>query len=275
MGRFDRGLSVLSGSVGVFRANPRLAVLPLCSLISIGSGLAVATLLALHYGVLWTLLGNDLLRYGALFVAIALSSSLGTFFNAAVAHCAVQYFDGRRPTVREGLAAAWAARRAIGVWAVTSATVGTVLVILQDKFGVGGTVARWTFNLAWGLLTFFVIPVIVVEETEGLRSILRQSGEAFRETWGESVTTSFGLGMVFLPVGLTGGILLGVAVLGLSGPAAWLVGGAGLVILVAAIVATQVIGVIARTALYEYATDQRRVGPFARQDPDTTVIAAD
>ncbi len=267
MGKFDRGLTVLSGSLGVFGANPRLVVLPLCSLLVVGTGFAVATGVALQFGLVASFLTNDLLRYGAIFVGIALASSLGTFFNAAVAHCAVLYFDGEEPTVRAGLAAAWRARRAIAVWALTSATVGTGLAILQDKFGAGGTIARWTFDIAWSLLTFFVIPVIVIEDTSHLRSILRESGSAFRETWGESVTASLGVGVVFLPVGLGGAGLLGIAYLAPMGPGAILLGAVGLLLVVAAIVGSQVVGVIARTALYEYATAERRVGPFAETEP--------
>lgn len=269
MGKFARGLSVVEGSVGVFADNPRLAVLPLCSLLAIGTGFGVATGLALHFELVGSLLTNDLLTYGAIFVGIALASSLGTFFNAAVAHCAVRYFEGEDPTVRGGLAAAWEARSAIAVWALTSATLGTVLAVLQDKFGLGGTIARYTFGVAWSLLTFFVVPVIVIEDTRDLRSILRQSGSAFRETWGESVTASLGVGAVFVPVGFAGVLAFAVAYLALSGVAAWIVGGFGVAVFAGAIVGSQVVGVVARTALYEYAKAGRRPGPLAERDPES------
>ena len=266
-GRFSRGLAVADGSLDVFRANPRLAVLPLCSLLLIGSGFAVAAGVALHYGLVASLLTNDLVKYAALFVALALSSSLGTFFNAAVAHCAFRYFDGEDPTVEDGLRAAWRARRAIAVWAVTSATLGTLLYILDDKFGFLGSAARLVFDLAWGLLTFFVVPVIVVEDTADIRTILRESGETFKATWGESVTASLGVSVVTLPLLLAGGACLAIAYLTLTGPTAWVLGGAGLLAVVAGLVASQVLGMVARVALYEYATDDRRVGPFEGRDP--------
>jgi|GEM_PF-680857 len=266
-GRFSRGLAVANGSLDVFRANPRLAVLPLCSLLLVGSGFAVATGVALHYGLVASLLTNDLVKYAAIFVGLALSSSLGTFFNAAVAHCAFRYFDGEEPTVEEGLRAAWRARRAIAVWAVTSATLGTVLYILDDKFGFLGSAARLVFDIAWSLLTFFVVPVIVVEDTADIRTILRESGETFKETWGESVTASLGVSVVTLPLLLVGGACLAIAYLTLTGPIAWLLGGTGLLLVVIGIVTSQVLGMVARVALYEYATDDRRVGPFEDRDP--------
>lgn len=266
-GRFRRGLAIANGSLDVFRANPRLAVLPLCSLLFVGSGVAVATGVALHYGLVGELFTNNLLQYAALFVGIALTSSLGTFFNAAVAHCAFQYFDGETPTVTDGLRAAWRARRAIAVWAVTSATLGTVLYVLDEKFGVLGSAARFVFDLSWALLSFFVVPVIVVEDTADIRDILRESGSAFTETWGESLTATFGISLVMLPVALVGAGCLAIAYLTLGGLGAWLLGGVGLLIVVAALVTSQVLGMVARSALYEYATADRRVGPFVDRDP--------
>jgi hypothetical protein len=255
-------VAVIDGSLDVFRANPRLAVLPLASLLLVGSGFAVAAGVALHYGLLESVLRNDLLRYAAVFVGLALSSSLGTFFNAAVVHCAAQYFDGEEPAVREGLAAAWAARRAIAVWAVTAATLGTVFYALDEKFGVFGSLARFVFDLAWALLTFFVVPVIVLEDTADLRTILRESGSAFRETWGESVTASLGISFALLPVALVGVLCLGAAYVTANGATAWLLGGVGFVVLVASMVTAQVLGMVARTALYRYATTGDRAGPF-------------
>jgi hypothetical protein len=266
-GRFRRGLAVADGSLDVFRANPRLVVLPLCSLLLVGSGFAIATGVALRYGLLASLFTNDLVTYGAVFVGIAITTCLGTFFNAAVAHCAFRYFDGAEPTVEEGLRAAWAARRTIAVWALTSATLGTVLYVLEDTFGFLGSAARLVFDIAWSLLTFFVVPVIVVEDAPDLRTILRESGSAFRETWGESVTASLGISLAVLPVILAGGVCFAIAYLALSGPSAWLVGGVGLLAAVAGIVTSQVLGMIARVALYEYATSGDRVGPFEGRDP--------
>lgn len=148
-GRFSRGLSIVDGSVDVFRDNPRLALLPFLSLLSIGSAFAVILGTALRYGILDSVLTNDPLRYAAVFVAIAVSSSVGTLFNAAVVHCASQYFDGKETSVRGGLAAAWRVRRKIALWSVTAATLGTVLYVLDEKFGVFGSFARVVFDLAW------------------------------------------------------------------------------------------------------------------------------
>lgn len=268
VGRFRRGLALVDDSVDVFRDNPRLALLPALSLLTVGSAFALVVGIALHLGVTGNVLTNDLLRYGAIFVALAVSSSVGTFFNAAVAHCASRYFDGDPVSVADGLAAAWRARRKIALWSVTAATLGTVLYVVDEKFGVFGSLARVLFDLAWALLTFFVVPVLVLEETRGLRPLLEQSGDAFRETWGESVSASLGVSFAFFPLGIAGVGALATAYVLLSGTAAYAVGAVGFVVLVASIVGAQVVGMVARTALYRYARDGEQVGPFAGRSPD-------
>ncbi|MFC6974495.1 DUF6159 family protein [Halomicroarcula sp. GCM10025709] len=99
---------------------------------------------------------------------------------------------------------------------------GTVLYILDEKFGFLGSVARLVFDLAWLLLTFFVVPVIIVEDTTDIRLILQQSGATFKQTWGESVTASLSVSLVTLPVVLVGVTCLASAYITLTGPTAWL-----------------------------------------------------
>lgn len=199
---------------------------------------------------------------------MAVSSSVGVFFNAAVVHCVSRYFDGEDPSVREGLAAAWQVRWKIALWSVTAATLGTVLYIIDDKLGPLGSLARFLFDIAWALLTYFVVPVIVLEDTDGLRPILEQSGSAFRETWGESVSASLGISFVFLPIAILGIIGIGWAYFLAGGTVAYVVGSLGFVLIVASMVATQVVGMIARTALYRYATTGEQVGPFVGRKPN-------
>ncbi|ELZ98117.1 hypothetical protein C440_02678 [Haloferax mucosum ATCC BAA-1512] len=268
-GRFSRGLGVVDDSIDVFRDNPRLALLPFLSLLATGSAFLVVLGVGLRYGVVESVLENDILRYAGVFAGISISSSVGTFFNAAIVHCASQYFDGESTSVRDGLAAAWRVRRTIALWSVTAATLGTVLYVIDEKFGVFGSAARIMFDLGWALLTFFIVPVIVLEETASLRSLLRESGDAFRETWGESVSASLGVSFVFLPVGVVGLVGLGWAYFFGSGALAFLVGAAGFVVLVGSMVAAQVVGVVARTALYRYAADGERFGPCVGRDLET------
>jgi hypothetical protein len=267
--KYRRGFEITRDSLRIFTQRPTLLVLPALSLLAVGSAFAVLGAIVFQRGLVTSLLFNDLYKYSALFCAIAISTSVATFFNAAVVHCAAQLFDGNQTSVRDGLAAAWRARRQIAVWAVVAATLGTVLYILDEKFGVVGSLTRTVFDIAWALLTFFIVPVIVLDERRSLRQQLRRSGSLFRETWGESVSATLGVSFVFLIVALPG-VALGAAgyfVLDGTVAAGALVGGGGIV--VTAIVGSQTASAVVRTALYRYATTGKQVGPLEARDPDT------
>lgn len=267
-GRFRRAVRVTDASLDVFRERPRLAVLPLLSLVVVGSAYAVVGVALLRYGLVDAVFTNRLVKYGVIFVGLAVSSSAGVFFNAAVVHCAARQFAGEEATVRDGLAAAWAVRGRIAKWGLLSATVGTALAVAEDAIPGVGTLTKSILDLAWGLLTFFVVPVIVTDRTDGLRTDLRRSGDAFARTWGESVTVTFGIGLALLPAALVGCCLLAVAYLSATGVAAYVTGAIGGLLLVATIVLTQVLGMIVRTALYRYATTGEPVGPLEGFAPD-------
>jgi len=85
---------------------------------------------------------------------------------------------------------------------------------------------------------------------------------------GESVTVTFGIGLALLPVALVGICLLAAAYLSATGIAAYVMGTVGGLLLVATIVVTQVLGMIVRAALYQYATTGEPVGPLEAPSPD-------
>ncbi len=84
-------------------------------------------------------------------------------------------------------------------WTLLSWTVGTVLSLLEELPLVGGVAGRILGilgGLAWGLATFFVVPVLVVERTGALAGV-RASSATFRRRWGEAVTADVGIGFAF------------------------------------------------------------------------------
>lgn len=252
--RFRRASTVVKSSARMFGETPSLTVLPALSLVSVGAAYSVLGAVLLHYGLVADLLTNDLVKYSVLFVALAISSGFGIFFNAAIVHCTAQYYRGEDPSVREGLHEAWTVRATVLKWGLLSATVGTLLGIAEENVPGVGTLTKSVLDVAWAILTFFIVPVIVLEETDSLRGGLEQSGAAFRRTWGESVTAQVGIGLALLPVILVGAGLLGCAYFAATGVAAIALGALGGGLLVAAVVVTQVLGMVVRTALYQYAT---------------------
>jgi len=134
-------------------------------------------------------------------------------------------------------------------WAVVSAFVGTILSLLRT----GKRGARATANmaqLAWGVATYFVIPVIMFEN-EGPLSAIRRSTSIMKRTWRESLAGSLGMGLVFL-----GLILLGLAV---AYPVGWFFGGviggvvAAIICLIVVLVFSSAANAVLIAALYRLA----------------------
>jgi hypothetical protein len=173
------------------------------------------------------------------------------FFNTALITCVNARLNCSEMSVTEGLSAAARHFPAILAWALISATVGLLLQILADKAGFIGEMAAALIGGAWGLVTFFVVPVLVLEE-KGVADAMKESVALIRKTWGESIVGAGGIMLVFFLIGVVAVIVLMAAVILV--PALFILALAIFVMLVIilAVVAAAMQGIFV-TALYQYA----------------------
>lgn len=243
-------------------ANPRLAAFPAIAGVT---GL-VYVLLLVGGGSVTGLFASDVTGAVVLFTVYLGSAFIAAMFNAALVWSVREAFANRPVSVRAGLSAAWARRRQLFAWAFISAVVGVVLRVIESQDNIVAGLIAGALSVAWGILTYFVIPVIVFEAV-GVREMFTRSGGTFKDTWGETAGAGFGVGLV--TVGLT---LLGVAVavlliLLIGGPAGLLVGGAiGAVVVLCSFLFGSALSATAKTALYVYATAEE--SPPAFDDVD-------
>ena len=135
--------------------------------------------------------------FGALYMVI--------FCNAALIAAARERLEGGDPNVMSGIRAVRGMWLAILGWTIITGTVGLILQALQsmareNSHGVMRIVAIILVALlqtAWAYITFFVIPVLVVERVGPFRAI-RRSGSLLRQTWGEQLTASFSFFLIYL-----------------------------------------------------------------------------
>ena len=135
--------------------------------------------------------------FGGLFMVI--------FFNAALVAAARERLEGGDPNVMSGIRAVRGMWLAILGWTIITGTVGIILQALQsmareNSHGVMRIVAMILVALlqtAWAYITFFVIPVLVVERV-GPISAIRRSGSLLRRSWGEQLTASFSFFLIYL-----------------------------------------------------------------------------
>jgi hypothetical protein len=143
-------------------------------------------------------------------------------------------------------------------WAVVSATVSIVLRAIESRGGILGRIIGAIGGIAWALVTFLVLPVLVVEGLSPIKAVKR-SGELFKRTWGEQVISNAGISLIAFGAILVGALptLIFVAV---GGPVA--IVGIGLFvtwIIAVSLVASALTGIL-QMALYRYATDGRVEG---------------
>lgn len=146
----------------------------------------------------------------AIFIYYLINYFVIVYFNSALVYCAVKILNGEETSVSAGLEYSNSKLGKIFGWAVLSATVGTLLQILHNTGKIGEFVASF-IGMAWSILTFFAVPVLIFEDKSVVDTV-KESGRLMRQKWGESLaaTVSFGvfhfLG-ILLSIGL--GILLG------------------------------------------------------------------
>jgi hypothetical protein len=215
-------------------------------------------------------------------VALLASTFVSTFFTGAVVAAAMMRADGQDPDVSSALAAAWSRRGPLLAWAGFATAVGLALRLLE-RWGLAGAIVRLAAGVAWGLATWFAVPVIMAEGTMPLETIAR-STEIVRARFGTNVRATVRLGAqwVLVMVGLVvlAGFGLLVLVRGASVHSAVGVGLGGLIV-VAAIVGLFVgsaiwsaVGAYLRTVLYRYATGRPVPGIDPRTLPPLIPLAS-
>jgi hypothetical protein len=135
------------------------------------------------------------------------------FFNAALVSCALIRFSGEEPTLGDGLAAAGRCLPQILAWALVSATVGLLLKLVENANERVGQIVSALLGVAWTVMTYFVVPVLVVERV-GPFAAVKRSLSILRHTWGEALVGRLGVGLIIFLMMLPGVLLLvlGVAV---------------------------------------------------------------
>lgn len=137
-------------------------------------------------------------------VAIALAlclyfglSFITVFCNVALVGCARISMEERDSRLVDGLQVAGAHLGSILIWALLSGTVGLLLGGL-DKGRRSGNIVRSLFGVAWAVMTYFVLPVMVVEKVN-VFSAMGRSAKIIKESWGEGLGARFSIGwIVFL-----------------------------------------------------------------------------
>lgn len=189
------------------------------------------------------------------------------FCNAALVSCALLRFHGETPSLGDGFRMALARLPQIFAWALVSATVGLLLKVVENAHEKVGEIVAWLLGGAWSIMTFFVVPVLVVEKVGPMAAVGR-SLSLLRKAWGEALVGNMGLNFIlfllFLPVILL--FVAGVVLLtqGTQAPGVALLVAAGVAFLLHMAVSSA-LNTIFLAALYQYAAEDRVPEGFDRR----------
>jgi hypothetical protein len=139
----------------------------------------------------------EMLGYVAMFVFYVGAAFITTYFSVALTHVVAGRIAGEDRSYGDGIRAASARIKKIFVWSLLSATVGIVLKLISNKGGLAGRLFSMFGGVAWSVATFFIVPVLTLENEEVGASVKRSS-QTFVKTWGETLITNFSLGIIFM-----------------------------------------------------------------------------
>ncbi len=248
-------------SLGVLSKDKELIVFPILSVIAtlVLFGLLLFPFLA-STGI------SETAGWAVFGIFYFVASFISIFFNTALIGAALKRLRGEDPTISDGLHIAFSKIGSIFVWSLISATVGLVLRALANKSRdnlIGSLVVRF-MGAGWSLATFFVIPVLVIENKDPLAALGR-SVEIVKKKWGTAVTAGAGIGLISFLLVL--GIILGTIGITMVLPGLLLFIAIPAVFLIALVVLLSgTVEAILVAALYHYATQDAHPTGF---DPKT------
>lgn len=272
MGRIARSIVLIKGSFNILREDKKLIVIPilsfLASLIILGSYL-IAGFSFYLYGYLEHVQLSPLAQkiIGGLmtFVFYLMANLIIVFFNAALVIAVYHRINDQACSLSTAFRLAFAKFSLIFKWAMLLATIGVIIRQIEERVGLIGRYIIGLLGLAWTVVSFFVVPIMVLEG-KGPIDALKESGQLLRKTFGETLLGFTGIGIMFVFIYIIIGIVIGFSTPYFTHPELGLI---------AKVIATfcailfflsftiqSTLTTIFRVAIYEYAKSGKTIGTF-------------
>lgn len=269
MGKFSNSLNLVKASWGVLRTDKELIIFPIVSAIA-------AAIVALLFAVPLLVSGfferlddggaSKIVGFVILFLFYLVLYTVINYFNAALVGAALIRLRGGDPTASDGFRIARSRIRPIIGYALIGATIGVILQVIREKADFLGDLLAGLADAAWGIITFLVVPILVVEDI-GPVDAIKRSGSLLKQTWGEQVIGNAGIGLVMGLItfaAIVVGAILVVVAASVGGLVLAIPVGGVVVLIVAAIIAIgSALNGIYRAALYRFAAEGASSGVFS------------
>jgi len=200
---------------------------------------------------------DQVTMYVTLFLFYFCTYFVMVFFNAALTACAMKVVEGETPTIGYGLSMAGKRLPQILGWAFVSALIGVLLKAIENVNERAGYFIAAILGSAWTALTYFVVPVVVMEGVGPITAIKR-SVSTLKSTWGEALIGNFSMGilafLVIVPAFIVVGLLAATAYAAGNMTLVWILIALGVLFMVTALAASSAADVIFKALLYNHAT---------------------
>jgi hypothetical protein len=198
MSKLENSWTLIKASATVLNKNKKLIILPAVS------GLLVILLSVVFF--IPSLLRGEIKEPGHLFSSIYsvlyfmayyfCSYSIVIFFNSVLITAALSHLKGEEISLGECFSSSLGKLGIILGYALIATTVGLILQWISDKAGLLGKIFTFLASMAWNIITFLVVPVLVAENIGPIDAIKR-SAALLKETWGENIIGNMGLSFLF------------------------------------------------------------------------------
>ena len=236
MSVFSRTWALMGASWRVLMLDRELLLFPILSLIA--TALVTLTFVGpLSQTRLWPFPGqeasevDDVLYSITLFLFYVCNYFVVVFFNASLIAAVHLRLTGKDPTLMDGMRGAWARKNELMAWTLLAATVGLLLHSMKNRAKGWTSLLVGVAGVAWNLVTYFVVPILVIEG-KGPMEAIKESAATLKRTWGEElignvsyggissllsipaiVIAVFGIGSIVHDALLNGLLLIGLALL--------------------------------------------------------------
>jgi hypothetical protein len=117
------------------------------------------------------------------------------FFNVGLVSSVMRIMNGGSASIGYGLSCALKRLPQIFGWALISAVIGVLLKAIENSNKRAARIVVAILGSAWTALTYFVIPVIVVDGYSPVKAF-RESTSILKKSWGTALVGGFSLGFI-------------------------------------------------------------------------------
>ncbi len=202
VGRTKAGWLLFKETWRYFKADTELIFIPLITtginLLLLAIASAIAFVAAINSG--YTLPSEDgslgIVEYAFIFVVYVIAAFCLALSEAGITNTVYTRAHGGNASLRDSLKRAFSHWSSLLLWSIITSTVGVLLRAIAERSKLLGRIVIAVLGVAWSVLTYFVVPAMVIDNQSAFASI-KKSGKVFRTTWGETIVSNISIGVIF------------------------------------------------------------------------------